>query len=153
MAEAFKPISATAVNVMARLAPDVPNIPRYPAVAHALAYHLARRAVERQVQAEGKRRPWAEIIARAQAYSDEHREELLAQAAEIVRTNPRWRPWIEREEREQARQRRKRTRACVVENPCRSVRSTDNANSATDNAEVFSTTFAIFRAWCLLITY
>jgi hypothetical protein len=126
MANSFEHLGAVAVNVLAKCEaqPEVPIHPRYPAVAHALAYHLARRAVEREVQAQGKRRPWAEIITLTRAYHSAH-PELLAQAAEMVRGNPTLTAMAERQERqrqrEHERQRRKRARAGIIENPCRSV--------------------------------
>jgi hypothetical protein len=55
----------------------------YPGVAHALAYLMARRAVERQLIGQGERyfnipRRFTEICERASAYLTTHEEELLA---------------------------------------------------------------------------
>jgi len=75
--------------------------PRYPGVAHALARRLARRIVERQLQAQGlypKRMRYADIMALAMEYLRKH-QELLDQAAETVRNDPRFRTLLEREER------------------------------------------------------
>jgi hypothetical protein len=79
--------------------------PRYPGVARALAHHLARRAVERRLRAQGLRVshiPYADISAQARDYLAAH-PELVDQAAETVRNNPKLRTLAEREERERAR--------------------------------------------------
>ena len=103
---------------------EVPIFPRYPGVAHALAYLMARRVIERQWRAQGLRiRRYADIIEQARAYLAAHQEELLAQPAEVVQRNPRLRKMVEVEERDRERQWRKLARNGVVENPSnRSVR-------------------------------
>ena len=88
-----------------------------PSIAYARAHHLAKRAVERELAAQGRRAPFAEIIALAQAYRAAHQEELLAQAAEAVKTSPWHRMMADREVRELEQEQRKRTRAGIVENP------------------------------------
>jgi hypothetical protein len=116
----FKPIGATAVNVMVRLA-EVPILrPRYPGVAVALAHHMARREVERQLRAQGLRPvhvPYVRILALMQAYKAAHQEELLAQAMERVSRDPKLRAMAERELRELEREQRKRARNGVLEKP------------------------------------
>ena len=101
-----------------------------PSIAYARAHHLAKRAVERELAAQGRRAPFAEIIAPAQAYRAAHQEELLAQAAEAVRTSPWHSMMADREVRELEREQRKRTRAGIVENPlaqtCLSIRWAQN---------------------------
>ena|SRR5215471_9744441 len=64
--------------------------PPYPGIARALALHLARRAVERQLRVKGLRMsyiPFAQISEQARAYLADH-PELLAQAVETVRKIP-----------------------------------------------------------------
>jgi hypothetical protein len=71
----------------------VPIFPRYPGIARAVARHLAIRAVEQRMTAEGLRVayvPHAAIVEQALAYLAEH-SELFDQAAEIVRTHPSYR--------------------------------------------------------------
>ena len=88
---------------------EVPIFPRYPGIARHVAHHLARREIERQLQAQGllvAHVPYAKVSAQARAYL-EARPELLAQAIEIVLTHPGYRVFVEREERERARQQRK----------------------------------------------
>ena len=75
-----------------------------PSIAYARAHHLAKRAVERELAAQGRRAPFAEIIALAQAYRAAHQEELLAQAAEAVRTSPWHSMMADREVRELERE-------------------------------------------------
>jgi hypothetical protein len=105
---------------------DVPIFPRYPGVAKALAYLLARHVIERQWRARGLRiRRYADIIEQARAYQAEHQEELLAQAAEAVQRDPVLRKMAEREERERERQRRK---SKVVD---RAVYQTDHAKAVS----------------------
>ena len=88
-----------------------------PSIAYARAHHLAKRAVEKELAAQGRRAPCAEIIALTQAYRAAHQEELLAQAVETVRASPWHSMMADREERELERQRRRRARAGIVENP------------------------------------
>ena len=76
-----------------------------------LAKLAAIKAVERELRAQGKRIPQIEVAfinQAATAYLREH-PELIAQAAETVRTVPAFRKIAEREER--ARQRRARATA------------------------------------------
>jgi hypothetical protein len=64
----------------------LPLPPRYPGVAHAL-HHLARRAVERELRAQGLRVshiPYSHISAQATEYVREH-PELFDQAFERAR--------------------------------------------------------------------
>jgi len=78
----------------------------------AVANHLARRAVERQLQAQGIRLttfPYAKVVAQAQVYLAEH-PELFDQAMERVRASPWHSMMAEREERERERQERKLAR-------------------------------------------
>jgi hypothetical protein len=78
-------------------------------IARHVAHHLARRVIERLLQAQGllvAHVPYAKISALARAYLEGH-QELLDQAAEIVRTHPAYREFVEREERERERQQRK----------------------------------------------
>ena len=97
---------------------EVPIFPRYPGVAHALAYLMARRVIERQWRAQGLRiRRYADIIEQARDCLAEHEEELLAQAAEVVQRNPKLRKMVEVEERQREREWRKSVRNGVVENP------------------------------------
>ena len=124
---------------MIELAAEVPlPPPRYPGVARALARHLARRAVEKQLQAQGRlvpHVPYAEVSALMQAYQAAHQEELLAQAMEAVRTNPRLRAMAEKEERQRQRQERKWRKQLgrngVLDRP---VCTTDNAKTPIENA-------------------
>jgi hypothetical protein len=46
---------------------------------------MARRAVQHELAAQGRRTPWAEVLQLAQAYRAAHETELLALAAEMVR--------------------------------------------------------------------
>ena len=95
-----------------------------------LARTAARNAVKRELQAQGVRLshvPMAEIIARASAYLSDH-------------------PELYREALERAQ------RPVMIEHdPMTMERS--HANPATDIAEVFDTTFAMFSGWRLLIAY
>jgi hypothetical protein len=102
------------------LSPNLPILPpRYPGVARALAYLMARRVIERQWRAQGLRiRRYADIIEQARAYLAAHQEELLAQAVERVQRDPKLRKIAEQEERERERQWRK---SKVVERQCRPV--------------------------------
>jgi hypothetical protein len=98
---------------------DLPIFPRYPGISKAVANHLARRAVERQLQAQGIRLttfPYAKVVAQARVYLAVH-PELFNQAIERVRASPWHSMMAEREEREPERQRRKLARAGIVENP------------------------------------
>ena len=101
-----------------------------PSIAYARAHHLAKRAVERELAAQGRRAPFAEIIALAQAYCAAHQEELLAQAAEAVKTSPWHSMMADREVRELEREQRKKS---------------DSAQTSTEIVDVLSTTSAIFR--------
>ena len=81
------------------LAAEVPLIPpRYPRVVVALAHHMARRAVEKELRAQGLRPthiPYVRILAMMDAYKAAHQEELLAQAAALVQRNPKLRAgWL-----------------------------------------------------------
>ena len=92
--------------------------PRYPGVAVALAHHLARREVERQLRAHCLRVvdvPYVRILAMMSEYKAAHQEELLAQAMERVSRDPKLRAMAEREQRELDRERRKRAKAGVLE--------------------------------------
>ena len=112
----------------------------------AAARRLAHRIVERQLQAEGARIthvPYARVRELASEYLSAH-PELLDQATEIVRANPKLRAMAEVEERQRQRQLRKFAKSGVLDAP---------KKSGTDKPGLFSTTSAIFRAWCLLITY
>jgi hypothetical protein len=98
----------------------LPLPPRYPGVAIALAHHMARRAVERELRAQGLRVvhvPYAKILVMMQAYKAAHQEELLAQAMERVSRDPKLRAMAEREERERERHWRKSVRNGVLEKP------------------------------------
>jgi hypothetical protein len=111
MAEPFQPIGAVAVNVVERVAAqaEVPLFRRYPGVARVLANRLARRIVERQLQAQGffvAHVPYTAVTEQAQAYLAAH-PELLAQAVE-------YRPFVEREERERQRKERNAGLRCLV---------------------------------------
>jgi hypothetical protein len=65
--ESFKPIGTIAARVAERVKPEVAEL-RYPSVAHGLAYLMARRAIARQLQAQGLRRwRYADIIEQARA--------------------------------------------------------------------------------------
>ena len=114
MAEAFKPIDAAAVNVLARVAAHAPTLPRrYPSIAKAVANHLARREIERQLQAQGIRLTtyrYAKVVALARVYFVEHEEELFVLAMERVRKSPWHSMMAQREERERQREERKRER-------------------------------------------
>jgi hypothetical protein len=71
--------------------------PPYPGIARALALHLARRAVERQLRAKGLRVshiPYAQISEQARAYLADH-PELLAQAVEKWGRNTMGRSYLE----------------------------------------------------------
>ena len=109
-----------------------------PSIAYARAHHLAKRAVERELAAQGRRAPFAEIIALAQAYCAAHQEELLAQAAEAVKTSPWHSMMADREVRELEREQRKKS---------------DSAKSGIDLTRLFPTTSAIFRSSRLLNTF
>jgi hypothetical protein len=65
-----------------------PIFPRYPGIAKARAHHLARRAVERELRAKGRRAGNIEILGLTQAYELEHKDELLALAYADVRRSP-----------------------------------------------------------------
>ena len=101
----------------AMTSPTLP--PRYPGVAHALARRLARRIVERRLQAEGayiSRMPITKVRELASEYLSAH-PQLLDCAAEIVRTHPKLRMMAEVEERHRERQWRKLARAGRPLNP------------------------------------
>jgi hypothetical protein len=71
-----------------------------------VAHHLAKRAVEKELRAQGLRPvhiPYVRILALMQAYKAAHQEELLAQAMERVSRDPKLRKMAEREERERQR--------------------------------------------------
>lgn len=66
-----------------------------------LAREAARKAVKRQLQAQGiklARFTGREISRMAEAYLDDH-PELIAEAAETVRKSPHFRTLVQREER------------------------------------------------------
>jgi hypothetical protein len=101
MADTFQPIGAVVVNL--------PIFQRYSKVARGIARRLARRIVERQLQAEGAlipHVPYAKVRELAQAYLETH-PELLDEAAQIVRTHPKLSKMADIEERERQRQERK----------------------------------------------
>ena len=91
---------------------DAPTLPpRYHGIARAVANHLARKVIERQMQAKGLRiTRYADVIALARVYFVEHEEELLGLAMERVRASPWHSMMAQREERERQRQERKRER-------------------------------------------
>jgi len=93
---------------------DAPTLPpRYPGIVKPVANHLARREVERPLQAQGIRLttfPYAKVVAQARVYFAEHEEELFARAMEIVRISPWHSMMAEREEHERQRQERKLAR-------------------------------------------
>src|SRR5215469_9535777 len=99
--------------------PEVPIIhDRVPGIAYARAHHLAKRAVETELRAQGLRPvhvPYTKFLAMMDAYKAAHKEELLAQAMEDLRTSPWFSMMAMREERELERERRKRARAGVLE--------------------------------------
>jgi hypothetical protein len=76
---------------------DKPIFHYYPGIVRARAAHLAKRAVERELQMAGKRATHAEIIGLVQAYRLEHQAELLAQASREVMTSPWHRAIAERQ--------------------------------------------------------
>jgi hypothetical protein len=85
----FIPIGAVAAQL--------PIFQRYSKVARGIARRLARRIVERQLQAEGAliaHVPYPTIRDLASEYLSAH-PELLDCAAEIVRTNPKLRKMAE----------------------------------------------------------
>jgi hypothetical protein len=92
---------------------------------------MARRAVQHELAAQGRRTPWAEVLQLAQAYRAAHETELLVRAAEMVRRNPTLTAMAAQEERQRIREERKRARAGVIENP--SVCTSDHAKSTTEN--------------------
>jgi hypothetical protein len=145
MADTFQPIGAVAVNP--------PIFQRYSKVARGIARRLARRIVERQLQAEGAlipHVPYAKVRELAQAYLEAH-QELLDRATEIVRTHPKLSKMAEVVERNRERQERKwrKQLGCngVLDRP---VCTTDNARSGTEKTQLFSTTSAIFSGSRLL---
>src|SRR5262249_57992780 len=87
----------------------VPIFRPYSSVARIVAHRLARRVIERQLQAQGllvAHVSYAHISALARSYLAAH-QELLDQATERVRRDPTLRAMAEREERERQRQWRK----------------------------------------------
>ena len=105
MADTFQPIGAVTVNVMAQL----PIFLRYTSVVRTVAHRLARRVIERQLQAEGVRVtyfPYAQLRVLTREYLAAH-PELLDQAAAVVQSSPTLRKMAEIEQREQERRRRK----------------------------------------------
>lgn len=93
-----------------------------------MARRLARRIVERQLQAEGAliaHVPYAKVMEQASEYLATH-PELLDQATQIVRTNPKLRAMAEVEERQRQRQERKLRKQLgrngVLDRQSRSVR-------------------------------
>ena len=89
-------------------APTLP--PRYPGIATAVANHLARKEIERQWRAQGRRiTRYATIVAEAQTYLRDH-PELFEQALSVVRRSPWHSMMAQREERERQRVERKRER-------------------------------------------
>jgi hypothetical protein len=96
-------------------APTLP--PRYPGIVTPVANHLARKEIERQLQAQGIRLTtyrYAKVVALARVYFVEHEEELFAQAMDRVRKSPWHSMMVEREERERERQERKRQRELML---------------------------------------
>ena len=136
---------------------EVPLRPRYPGVALALARYRARRIIEHELRSQGVRVqyvPIRDIRERAQAYLETHREELLAQAMEAVRSDPKLSKMAEIEERKRERQWRKMQRKLgVLDRQSRSVSGSGNDKSGTDIAQVFNTTSAIFGGSRLLFTF
>ena len=117
-------------------APTLP--PRYPRIATAVANHLARKEIERQLQAQGIRLTtyrYAKVVALARVYLVEHEEELFALAMERIRKSP-WHSMVaEREERERQREERKREREWrkLVVRDDLPVYGTDQRKSPTEN--------------------
>ena len=73
-----------------------------------LATRAARKVVERQLRSTGRRLPdvdHKEIMTLANDYLAAHPAELIAEAAETVRTNPKLRTLVERQARQLARNR------------------------------------------------
>ena len=109
MADTFQPIGAVAVNL--------PIFQRYSKVARGIARRLARRIVERQLQAEGAlipHVPYEKVRELAQTYLEAH-QELLDKATEIVGAHPKLRKMAEVEERQRERQQRKLAKAGVLD--------------------------------------
>src|SRR6516225_750626 len=107
MADTFQPIGAVAVNVLAKC--EVPLFRRYTKVARILAHRLARKAVERRMQANGVRLTCispAQLRELTLAYLSAH-PDLLDQATTLVQGNPKLRKMDEVEERRRERQERK----------------------------------------------
>ena len=131
---------------------DAPTLPpRYPGIARAVANHVARKEIERQLQAQGIRLTtyrYAKVVALARVYFVEHEEELFALAMERIRKSP-WHSMVaEREERERQREERKRERewrklVVVHDLP---VGPTDSAKAGTERTQLFPTTRVISGA-------
>jgi len=84
---------------------------------------MARRIVERQLRSKGVRLtcfPYAQLRELAQEYLSAHTE-LLEQAAQIVRSDPKLRKMAEVEERKRERQERKLAKGGVLDHQSRSV--------------------------------
>jgi hypothetical protein len=110
MADTFQPIGAVAVNL--------PIFQRYSKVARGIARRLARRIVERQLQAEGAlipHVPYTTVRELASEYLSAH-PELLDQATKIVGTHPKLNKMAEIEDRERQRKQRKLAKA-VLDRP------------------------------------
>jgi len=125
MAE-FRPIGAAAASVVERLAQPS-------GVAKALAHHMARRAVEAELRAQGLRPvyvPYVQKLALMEAYKANHLPALLARAAEFVARDPKLRKMAEIEERERKR---------------RSVSQSDLTKVGIEKTQLSSTTSAIFE--------
>jgi len=129
--DTFQPIGAVAANVVAQ----VPIFPRYSGVAHALARYRARKAVEHELRSQGLRVshiPIRDIMAQAMEYLRNH-PELLDQAAECVRNDPKLRKMEETEQRNRERQERKwRKQGGLLDRPKLSVCITGSVKSGTE---------------------
>jgi hypothetical protein len=104
--------------------PSLPTIPIFhtpiPGIAYARAHHLAKRAVETELRAQGLQpafMPYTKVLAMMDEYKAAHVAELLVQAIADVQASPTLRAWAEKEERQREREERKRARNGVLAKP------------------------------------
>jgi hypothetical protein len=125
----FKSIGAVAAAL--------PIFQQYSKVTRGIARRLARRIVERRLQAKGylvAHVPIAKVCELASEYLSAH-PELLDQAAEIVRGDPKLRKMAETAERERERRERKLAKAGLLDRPRPPMITPDRPVSLSDHAK------------------
>jgi hypothetical protein len=87
---------------MVEATPSLPDLALARRMVATLSLQAAKRAVQRQVRASGKR--WSELSSReatlwAELYREDHLDVLVAQAARTISKSPTLRAMLEREQR------------------------------------------------------